>query len=497
MKKAKKIFALLIVVALAITMSIAAFAAPATKGSITVNNTVAGKTYDVYKIFDLTYSDGTPKAVAYTIDSDWVAFFNGAGSQYIVDADTDPASLNPIVVNGVTKYINITEANKSQFAQDALEYAAAKTPDASQVAVGDSVVFEGLELGYYLVYPEGAADIKDTYASICSLTSTVPDATVNVKADYPTIDKVVDDSNVEVGQEVTFTITGKVPDTTGYEHYTYIISDTMSSGLLFTEETAGFKVMFGDTDVTADVAPVIENNGFTLTYDMTQYQDYVGQTITITYKAVVTEEAVNSDTTENSATLEYSNDPKDETSTSVTPPVIVKVHSSMITVNKVDANDTNIPLAGAKFVLMNSEGKYYQAMKDGVIITNVASTTGLTDVNWVDSIDDATVLVTGEDGKIEFIGIENGDYSLVEIEAPEGYNKLTSPVNVKVGYNEEGTAIVEKGTNHVEQVKNNSGNELPETGGIGTMLFVIFGGLAVLAAGIFLVTNRRMSKENF
>lgn len=495
MKNAKKFFALLIVFALAVTMSISAFAESST-GSITVNNTTSGKTYDIYKIFDLTYSNGTPKAVSYTVDPDWTDFFNGEGAAYIVD--TDSGNLNPIAIGGETKFINITDANASQFAQDALAYAGTKAPDATAVAEGSSVLFENLALGYYLVYPQGATEHN---GSICSLTSTAPDAEVNVKADYPTITKEIKEgssANNNVGDQVTFVINGTVPDTTGFTSYTYKITDTMSAGLKFNDDV----VIYADDDRLeqgVDYEVTIIDNTFTIEFanDYLTNSDNFGKAIKVEYSATITEAAVNSDATKNTAYLTYSNDPKNETSMESTPEIDVPVYSSMITVNKVDANDTSLPLAGAKFVLKNEEGKYYQAMNAADIMTEVASTAGVTDVNWVDSIDDATVLVTGEDGKIEFKGVKNGVYSLEEIAAPDGYNKLTAPVTVKVGYNENGTALLDNAVNQVEQVKNNSGTELPETGGIGTMLFVIFGGLAVVAAGIFLVTNKRMSKENF
>ena len=112
-----------------------------------------------------------------------------------------------------------------------MSYAASKPSDASKVADNTGTVkFENLDLGYYLVYPQGATDINTGagYASISSLTSTTPNGTVNVKATYPTIDKTVDNPDVQVGQTVTYTIKGKVPDTTGYTAYQYVVKDTIA-----------------------------------------------------------------------------------------------------------------------------------------------------------------------------------------------------------------------------------------------------------------------------
>ena len=467
-----------------------------TKGSIVVNGTKEDKIYEIYKIFNLTYSGNK---VAYTIDSDFKTFFENEGIEYLVSTNT--GSLNRITVDSQTKYINITEDNIEKFTKDMLEYVSKNKMSADKILTANTstLTFENLDLGYYLVYPRGATNILDGNVSICSITSTLPNAEVNIKADYPTIDKEVDDQNAEVGQLVEFTITGLVPDTTGYTTYTYKIQDTMTSGLELDESVVDFKVKFvddtTDKETEIEIKPIYNNNGFTLTFDMTDYQDYVGQTIVVTYKARVTEEAVNSTTTKNSATLTYSNDPKENTTTTTTP-IEVPVYSSQINVTKVDASDNTIKLSGASFVLKNSKGLYYQAKDiDGNIITNTTSTSNVVLVSWVESLEQATVLVTDSTGIITFEGIENGIYNLIEIEAPEGYNKLTGPVEIKVGYNDEGTNLINEADSHNEIVENNSGTALPSTGGIGTKIFIIVGSLLVLLSSIILITNKRISKE--
>ena len=490
MKNIKRIISALLTFILSFTMINVAFAE--NSGSIVINGTTEGKTYEIYKIFDLTYS-GTK--VAYTIDEDWVNFFNeGDGSQYIVTTDT--GNLNQISVGDATKYINITDDNIAEFTKYALVYATTLSgSDGNKISDSSgSVTFNDLELGYYLVYPQGATDITTGNSTICSITSTMPNAEVNIKATYPSITKTVDDQNAEVGQLVTFTITGQVPDTTGYETYSYIVNDIMSAGLELDSSVADFNVTFGESVI--DVNPIYENNGFTLTFDMTKYQEYVGNVITITYKIRVTEDAVNSDTTKNSATLTYSNNPKDLTSTATTPPVEIPVYTSEVNVIKVDGTDETIKLAGASFVIKNAEGLYYQALNaDKKIITNLTTTEGVVDVNWAENEEEATLLVTDEIGIITFKGIENGTYYLVEVEAPVGYNKLTSPVTIKVGYtDEEGTNLGNVAVSHIETVQNNSGISLPTTGGIGTTIFIIAGSLLMLVSIVLLITSKKETK---
>ena len=489
MKKIKKLFLGILTLLLSVS-SLQIALADNNKGSILVNGTKEGRTYEIYKIFNLTYSGSN---VSYTIDDDWNAFFEEDGKDFILNENT--GSLNPITIGGTTKYINITEQNISEFTKLALVYATSlEGNDGSKTAEGTSLTFDNLELGYYLVYPQGATNITDGNGSICSITSTMPTATINIKADYPEINKTVDDSNADVGQIVTFTVTGLVPDTTGYTTYTYKLEDTMTEGLLFTNEIADFKVLFGTEEI--DVTPTYNNNGFTLTLDMVSYQDYVGETITVTYNAKVTEAAVNSSTTKNSVTLTYSNNPKEDT-TLTTTPIEVPVYSSEINVIKVDKSDNEQKLSGAVFVVKNTDGKYYQAKDiDGNLLTEVSTTENVDLVTWVENEEEASKLVTGDLGTITFKGVENGTYYLVEIKAPDGYNKLTGPVEVKVGYNEEETNLLEYAESHTETVENSTGKELPQTGGIGTKIFIILGSLLAMCSAVALIVNKRMSKEN-
>jgi len=478
----KKLFAMALAMIMAIGMI--APASAANDGSITVNGVTDGKTYDIYKIFDLT-KNSDASAVAYTIDSDWEAFFSGDGAGYIVA--TNSGNLSKITVGGADMFINITDANVAEFAQDALDYATAKAADATKEAEADgSLTFSNLALGYYLVYPQGAADIADGYGSLCSLTSTTPDGTVNVKATYPTIEKVADDDSVEVGQVVNFDISGKVPDTTGYNTYTYEITDTMTDGLTFnndvkvsvdgTELTSNFTVKYDDDP--SDPAPA---NSFVLTIDVMNLQDDAGKSILVEYSATVNENAIAS-VEENKAALEYSNDPAG--GTDKTPDEVVKVFSAKIDIDKYAGveNDTDVSdntrLQGAEFVLKNAQDKFYKYDDS----TDV--------VSWVDAQADATVATTDADGAASFVGLENGTYNLVEIKAPEGYNLLTSAVPVEINGTDSSADLTFE-----SQIANFAGALLPSTGGMGTTIFTVVGSVLMLGAAVLLVTKKKMANE--
>ena len=463
MKRMKKLASLVLATIMVLAMAIPAAAAG--EGKITMNGTVAGKTYNLYKIFDLTYTGtGTETKVAYTIATKWEAFFGegGTGSSYIVAKNNETNSLNPILVDGTTKYINITEENAEAFSQAALGYATGRTEDEHVTAEGTTTVVTGLELGYYLIYPVGATDKLESNGCICSLTSTVPNGEVNIKATYPTIEKKDDKISADVGEKVNYTITGKVPDTTGFAAYTYTIKDTMSEGLTFNAEDVTVKILAADTNgdklltKNTDYTYEKEGNGFVLTIKVINLQAYVGKTIEVTYAATVNDKAV-TQIENNSATLTYSNNPSENTTTE-TPEMKEKVYSSKIVIDKYANGDTT------------------------------------KEVSWVTDKTAATPKITDDKGAAGFDGLANGTYYLEETEAPEGYNKLDHVIEVDVNSKDAEVANTDSLT-VTEPVENKSGSLLPSTGGIGTTIFYVVGGILVVAAAVLLVTRKRMSTE--
>lgn len=416
MKKWKKLSSLLLAFVMVLTMAMPVMAAAPsgnfgdTTGSITINNAEKDRTYNLYKIFDLSYAgEGDSLTVAYRISSAWEDFFATDGAAYIVDANT--GDLATVTVGNATKYINITESNIADFAQRALPYAA-KLENADKVVTataGGKLSVTGLELGTWLVYPQGATETNSfSSGSICSLTSTTPDANVNIKATYPTVDKKIDgdadtddesegkveNNTASIGSKVPYVIDGKVPDMTGYNYYYYILEDTLSAGLTFNDDVS---VKIGDKELTEvepdKVEDDITKNGetFTVTQDgqniridllnFIQYQGLAGAAIEVRYSATVNSNAVvGNDANTNTVHLKYSNDPNQTWDGTTPPPTIpdpddVEGKSTDITtntyvialqLNKVDASGND--LTGAKFSISGTKqnvvvvnGHYYVA----------------------------------------------------------------------------------------------------------------------------------------
>jgi len=530
MKKMRKIFALLIAMVMVFGMSTTTFAADPT-GSIEIDSPKTDPNadntyYDAYRILDMTTNgetdaDGKYTVVAYTINADWVNFFKtgGPGAAYIVDSDTDPASLNQITVDGETKYINITDSNVAAFAKAAFAYAQANNVAATTTVTAakgaTSVKFEGLALGYYMIYPRGASVQSGDYTSIVSISNTEPNGKVAQKAEWPELKKEADDISVEVGQKVTYTLSSKVPDTTGYnKKYEMTFADTTTAGLTF-DGVDSIVVKIGSATLTKDTDYTVSTDtaDFSLTIDMLTGEEgsktakyTYDDPITITYTATVNDQAVTK-IDENHATLTYNNNPKDDTSKETTPPVEVPTYSSKLIINKVDGADEETPLEGAKFVLRvktvgtatgdshetdMAAGKYYfydATAKDVKWVT--PASTKAEDLAKDTTI---TVVTTDAQGKANFDGLEDGVYELIEVEAPKGYNLLTEPVEVTIN-GADATEVDLSPLTVTADVTNNSGSQLPSTGGIGTTMFYVIGAALVLGAGIVMVCKRRVNAD--
>lgn len=519
MKGIKKLLTGILAATLAFSMNVTALAAG---GTITVEKTENGTTYNFYRIFDiagqdtLSPKDGNYDVVSYSINSDWAAFFTGegAGAKYIVA--TNSGSLSPINVDGATKYINLTDDNIVEFTNLATKYAIEtdKTKEATILGDGKNIDVTVAADGYYIMVPEDASiQNENSHGSIASITSTTPNATIQVKAKKPEIFKTDSTEDAEIGQIVNYEVTGVVPNTAGYTEYTYKITDTMTSGLTFMDDIV---VKIGDTVITNDckIDFTESSNSFTVDIPVIKYQANVGAAISVAYTCKVNEDAVIHTQEINDVKLTYGHTPTDTTDKKE------ELYSSKIIINKED--DKKTKLAGAKFALMNSEGEFYffndtdkkvewvnvpEATIAGekTVVTD-AIANALANANTAKKI---TTKTTDDTGKAEFIGLKNGEYFLVEFEAPAGYNRLSNPQKAPVQGNNVDTKELENkaqaGQTEFDSrqtdeastatVINKSGVKLPETGGIGTTIFYILGGVLIIAGVAYFMVRRKVNAE--
>lgn len=488
MKNLKKLSGILLAIAVLLACTVTAFAERGNIGSITVDNPINGQDYTAYKIFDVSYTDGGSATYAYTIasDSKWYPLV----STYATEANG--LKLTPSAIGGVTNTIyNVTFTNSGEHTFSAAafaQYLQGKAIPSEETGTtlndnGDGTVSAtGLALGYYYV--------KSTSGTIANLTTTNPTVTIHDKNDFKFTKSDGGTESVKVGDTVTYTITGKVPDTTGYSTYKYEINDTMTEGLTFSGINS-INVTVGGEPLTSNITKTETTHGFKLEITVKNLQDKVGKDIVVTYTAKVNDKAV-AKVSYNQATLTYHNDPT-STEPITTPQQIQTVYSAQIEINKVDSNNGSA-LANATFVLKNASNQYYR-YADNV-------------VSWVGNVADATKKTTGADGKATFDGLNDGTYYLVETAAPDGYNLLEEEKTVTVDgtkaadgitsvtlkYDSDETTVKGALIDTV-RVENSTGSILPSTGGIGTTIFYIVGGVLVAAAVVLLVAKKRTSEN--
>ena len=495
MKHARKLASLLLALVMVFALATTAFATETgttTTGTITVANPVENQTYTAYKIFDVVY-DAAKEHYSYTIkgDSEW---YNTVKTY----AQDTTHSLTLTLVKGTTTYVVTTgngfsapdfaAALKGKLDKDPSKFTGHELTKDGKVA---SV--SGLPLGYYFV--------TSTTGALCNLTTTNPNANIHDKTDMP-FEKEVWEKDVEVGQTVHYTITGKVPDHTGFTAYTYLITDTMTDGLTFNRDRLVVKV--GSAVVTADTdkCTIIYDatttpNTFKVSIDVMKFN--AGDPITVTYTATVNEKAI-AVVSKNEAKLTYSNDPTNSTNTTTTPAQEQEVYTSKIIIDKYEKGATNTKLEGAEFVLCREAPNVHVAAAQYATVQNAAQydiqyykwdeTTKT--VSWVKNIADATKVTTDADGKAFFEGLADGTYHLVETKAPAGYNRMTEAKEVTVA----GSTTDSKTLSIKAEVANSAGTLLPSTGGVGTTVFYVLGAVLVLGAVVLLVTKKRMNDAN-
>ncbi len=571
MKRIKKIASLLLAMVMVFAMSVTAFATesetPAdAKGSIVINSatnvSVAGKTFNAYKVLDMKKvgADG----YAYTVPEGLKAFYS---DRYGIAVDS--ADFSYEVAQKIGAETDMFAFGKAvlQAAKDAdIQPATAKGEENAT-----SVTIDNLDLGYYVVED---ASTSGTISALMLQTAGTVD--INVKADQPGIDKnIVEDeedkktNNVAVGDIIDFKLTSTVPDMTGYEKYFFVVNDTMSKGLTFDKNSVVIKIgtdtlgadaytvesvtdETGETKIKIVFRDFLQYRGDASNVDgVISYQDNkAGKAIVITYQATLNENAVIGVAgNPNKVNLVYSNDPNKESSgkpgspdepdekdpTGQTPDSETRTYVTGIELIKHNAD--NDRLVGAQFEITGTKlnkvlvrkdvytedvnGEYWK-LKDGSYTKDDPAAEGMdtskyesTTTKYAKKVETQVIekaeevkytAEVGADGVLRFEGLAAGDYVITEIKAPDGYNKLDTPINVTINWaapaegtgtnctwTSEGREVVD-GVIQVP-VLNNTGSLLPSTGGIGTTIFYVVGGILVIGAGILLVTKRRMKAQ--
>lgn len=513
MKSIKRIIALLLTAVMTMTMSVTAFAA-GTGNSLTVNvkdgQDLKGQTINLYKLFDLTTSEsGETKNYAYTVNTatGYKEALNSAlGHSYTTDEEYAKAVLDLGKDNS---------AEVQKFANDFTAYAlkngtTVKATETSGKITGENTTsynFNELAKGYYLVYATGGKEIQS------SLVTVDGEKEVSLKTEAPSITKKADEDTVSIGQVVTYTVTGSVPDTTGYDQYQYIIHDELSTGLDFVNDangtalgegatTVNVTVAFKGTGVTdASTAPTTATldttNNKKMSLDLSAWvrdnQTNKGKEFTVTYYAKVNKDAVV--TEKNKAQLEYGNKPGETTTTT---PSEAKTPTYPLDILKT-RKDTSKKLAGAKFSLYTSETDAKNRRNPIKVTGNngnyvVDSTSATTEFESVENI-------AGKGYNLRVNGLAEGTYYLVETKAPDGFNKLTAPIVIKITKSADtdvnNWTISKDGTvekDKIIDVENSTGSLLPSTGGMGTIAFTVVAALLVLGVAVSFIRDRK--REN-
>lgn len=495
----KKVLSVLTALVLVFALAIPAFA-----GSITIKpndkvTSLAGRTFTAYKVLNATR---TGDNIVYSVPDGAKDFM---AEKFSIDKDDIAFSYK--VAQAIEK---LTDDARMTFAADVLE--AIRTSKIKNVtektgSLNDSgnYVISSLDEGYYIVKDSG------TETPVSALMLTTTDEEIIIKADKPSVEKkidgdkdtdagttgLVDNNTAAIGDDVPFVITSTVPSTNGYKSYKMIFTDTLSSGLTYNADSL---VVTATKDGTVETLTkgtdyTVMQDGQVITFKFENVKGWDGKKIDIKYTAKVNNKAViGTSGNENKVDLEYSNNPTQESSSEKTPEDKTRTFVTEFKLVKVDANDRS-KLAGVEFELTGTK-------LNTVLVTDA-------DGNRTVQVTEENVKIavkTDANGEIKFTGLAAGEYTLTETKPLDGYNILPEPIKITIGWTapaDDNSACTWTYSDNVDTsgniatitVENQGGAELPSTGGIGTTIFYVVGGLLVVGAAVLLVTRRKVALE--
>ena len=540
MKHIKRAAALVLAVMLSLCLSLTAFAATETSGTLTVTGKgLTGKTVTAIRMFTANVNDGEEGNLngfdSYSLEDAWLGFFKDASRIEAVKTAGKITDANPSdqdMKDAAVAYVkSLDETQRASLAHDAQNWVRdtqhknsfSDLTETSKAAIADTTdstkgvaTITNLTSGYYLVFPEMGStgdNSRGTDAMLVNIPKNKGNTAATIKSTYPTVDKKVQtttdgefktDGNAQIGDKVTYQLTATVPDMTDYTKYTFKFVDTLTKGLSYVDNSVSVKV--GDTAITTGYTATYDVDSKTLTVAFDDLKTTnkgenatvaAGDVITVTYNAYITADAAVTDPATNKVHLEYSTNP-DGSGKGESTPSESKVYTYPIEIFKFYKDgEVEKGLANATFKLSTSK----DSTAAGIDLVKDTTPENSYHVKGEGETSTATEVTTPEGGKITIRGLKAGTYYLHEITAPTGFNKLTHPVKIEITAveNDQSKAtykindVANAGENsHQVKVENMKGTMLPETGSFGTIGLTILG-VAVVLLGVFAPKKK---KEN-
>lgn len=542
-KQMKKALSLIGTLTMLICMLGVPVQAAGSSHTLTINSETSSHTYQAYQVFAGDYSETGGTKVLSNIEWGSGVDYSALLTALKADATYKTNFAGCTTAADVAKAIDgITDVKfPDAFAAIVAENLASTHTDSGTSTGSYTYTITGLADGYYFINEKSFSGTVDN-AYTKYMLQVLDDVTVAAKTDKPSIALKVlenndstyknswnDAADYSIGSDVPYRIVSLVPDMTNFDTYYYKITDNISNGSTFDKDSVKVYFvssgeMYGVETSTATGAggTLIDSSkytltptgsGFTVAFD--DLKSTTGVTnngyIVVEYTAKLDSDAfINSNSNKvgnpNEVYLTYSNNPNDLTGRGETPKDEVDVYTFELPVSKVDGKST--ALAGATFAVFSSEADAKAAASDPTKLTNALVFTGGAGIYKLGG--STNVLVDDGSGNYAVEGLDQGTYYLVEIAAPAGYNRLLEPVTVTVdpsyndgskmsayvdghipGQTSDQLTAVKINSADLLTVVNQTGTTLPETGGMGTRIFMAVGLILMIAATVLIVIRKK------